>query len=392
MRRHEKEGMSTLGAIGIGMLTMYLLDPEQGRRRRAVAMDKLRSTGGRVTHLADVASRDTMNRGRGLAASVRSRLTREHDVTPHKLEERVRSRIGRAISNPRAIRVQAVADGRVSLSGPILADDVNALMSAVWAVRGVTSIEDHLEVHQEPGSISALQGAPRAARRNRWMVKNWPPSLRLLAGTAGVAAAAASLSRGRFVGLLGALAGGALVARSVANQSLSQMAGLSGQSVHIDKEMFIAAPPERVYEFWCHQENFPQFMRNVQDVHPTGTDQWHWKVSGPFRTVEWDSEIVEREENRRLVWRSLPGASVQSEGRVDFQPDGDGTRLRVSMSYTPTAGAVGHVIARVLGRDAKTQMDEDLMRVKSFLETGTLAHDAAARRAGPTAEEAARLH
>jgi uncharacterized membrane protein len=391
MNRNLNEALTVIGAAGLGMLAMYLFDPEAGKRRRAVATDKIHSAGLNMAHMADVASRDSVNRSRGLFAGLRSRVTPERELSGRRIEERVRARMGRAVSNADALRVQADDDGTVALEGPVLAGEVSQLMAAVWAVHGVKKVDDHLQVHEEPGNVSALQGS-EAARPSRLAVDNWPPSVRMLAGSAGIAAAALSVSRGRAIGLLGALLGGALLSRSIENQSLRAMRGLSGaHSVHIDKEMFIAAPPEQVFDFWCHQEDFPRYMRNVQDVHAAGENRWHWKVAGPLRPVEWDAEIVEREENRRLAWRSVPGAAVESEGRVDFEPDGNGTRLRVSMSYAPAAGAAGHLFARLFGKDAKTEMDEDLMRVKSFLETGTPAGIA---HAAPTAgtEEASRLH
>lgn len=394
--RHEtssraSDALTVIGAAGLGMLTMYLIDPDSGRRRRARMADKLRSRGLDLRRMADVASRDGINRGRGLMSGWRSRLEAGQPISGQQLRERVRARIGRVVSNSHAIDVRASEDGTVVLSGPILASEVGKLMVTAWAVRGVKKVDNRLDVHEAPGSVSALQGT-EAARRRRAGMENWPPSVRVLAASAGLAAAALSASRGRALGLLGAMAGGALLARSVANQRLGEITGLSGtHSVHLDKEMFIAAPPEQVFEFWCHPEKFPQFMRNVQEVQAAGEDRWHWKVSGPFRPVEWDAQIVEREENRRLVWRSVPGASVESEGRVDFEPAGEGTRIRVAMSYTPTAGAVGHLLARLLGRDAKTELDEDLMRVKSFFETGRPAHDAFAARAA-RAEHGQHLH
>ena len=47
------------------------------------------------------------------------------------------------------------------------------------------------------------------------------------------------------------------------------------------------------------------------------------------------------------------------------------------LSYNPPAGAVGHAIAKAFGADPKSEMDEDLLRMKSLLETGKLPHDAA---------------
>lgn len=391
MRNHVSRVMSGIRGFSLGMLAMYLFDPDVGRRRRALVIDQFASTRNRLTHFADTAYRDAVNRSYGVAARLRPGTERRQPVTAHQIEERVRARIGRVVRNSHALRVQARDDGTVVLSGPVLASEVNRLMSAVWSVRGVTGIEDQMQVHEQPGNVSALQGAlAHEGRRGAGMAENWPPSIRLLAGITGGALALTGLSRNRSFGLVKALLGGALVTRALSNRSLGEVAGMSGaRSVHIDKEMFIAAPPERVFDFWQHQENFPQFMRNVEEVRPTGEDCWHWKVAGPFGPVEWDARITERELNRRLAWHTVPGAPVESEGHVDFEPAGEGTRLRVSMDYAPAAGAIGHAAARLLGRDAKTEMDEDLMRVKSFLETGVAARDSAAGRA---AEHAQRFH
>jgi len=40
------------------------------------------------------------------------------------------------------------------------------------------------------------------------------------------------------------------------------------------------------------------------------------------------------------------------------------------MSYAPPAGVLGHGIARMLGADPQRQMDDDLARMKAFIERG----------------------
>jgi uncharacterized membrane protein len=55
------------------------------------------------------------------------------------------------------------------------------------------------------------------------------------------------------------------------------------------------------------------------------------------------------------------------------------------MSYTPPAGVVGHAVAKLLGSDPKSQLDQDLMRLKSTLETGKAPRDAAAKQDETTA-------
>jgi uncharacterized membrane protein len=49
------------------------------------------------------------------------------------------------------------------------------------------------------------------------------------------------------------------------------------------------------------------------------------------------------------------------------------------MSYSPPAGVLGHVVAKLFGADPKTELDEDLLRMKTFLETGKAPCDAAAK-------------
>lgn len=48
------------------------------------------------------------------------------------------------------------------------------------------------------------------------------------------------------------------------------------------------------------------------------------------------------------------------------------------MSYNPPAGAIGHVVASLFGADPKSEMDADLARMKTLIETGIRPHDAAA--------------
>ena len=73
---------------------------------------------------------------------------------------RVRSELGRVVSHPRAIHV-AARDGVVTLTGPILAHEVEPLVAAVASVRGVRDVQHLLDVHDHPGRFPALQGGDR---------------------------------------------------------------------------------------------------------------------------------------------------------------------------------------------------------------------------------------
>jgi uncharacterized membrane protein len=86
------------------------------------------------------------------------------------------------------------------------------------------------------------------------------------------------------------------------------------------------------------------------------------------------------EPNKLIAWRTLPGSAVEHAGLLRFEPTEGGTRVFVTMNYTPPAGALGHAVARLFGADPKSELDDDLMRMKVFLETGRRAHDASAAR------------
>ncbi len=60
--------VSMLAGAGIGAGLMYLLDPQMGRRRRALARDRAVSLAHRAQDAADVVGRDMRNRAHGLAA------------------------------------------------------------------------------------------------------------------------------------------------------------------------------------------------------------------------------------------------------------------------------------------------------------------------------------
>ena len=111
-----------------------------------------------------------------------------------------------------------------------------------------------------------------------------------------------------------------------------------------------------------------------------GRRRSHWVVQGPAGTqFEFDSMLTEQVKGRRLAWRSEPGAEIQNSGMVRFEPYRGGTLVTVRLSYTPPAGMLGHGLATLLGSDPKRQMDDDLARMKHFVERGAIPHDAARR-------------
>jgi uncharacterized membrane protein len=368
-----------LGAFGMGVALMYFLDPGRGARRRALVRDKIVHGLHKTEDAAETTARDLRNRTHGLAAQVRGRFDRE-EVDEDVLVARVRAAMGRAVSHPSSIAVTAAA-GRVTLSGPILAREVDEFLSSVRAVRGVEDVVNQLEVHERADDVPGLQGG--TARRGdefELLQENWTPVARVLVGATGSALALAGTRRRDALGAALSLVGLALLSRSATNTELRRLLGGGGRRGRdVQKAINIAAPLDTVFAFFTNYDNFPRFMSHVREVRDAGDGRSHWKVDGPAGVpVEWDAVITRLEPNEVLAWKSVPGSVIKSAGVIRFAQNEDGTtRVDLKMTYNPPAGAIGHAASKLLRADPKKQLDDDLARAKTFLETGTPAHDAA---------------
>jgi len=374
-------GTGTLAGLGIGAGLMYFFDPQMGNRRRALLRDRLVSLSNDLNDGLTVAIRDATHRIQGLMAETRS-LVSEDAPTKEQLQARVRSTMGRHVSHPSAIEVLVPEDGYVVLRGPILEHEIEDLLEAVSSVRGVCSIENRLEAHSSPGDVPALQGGTsRPGARREWMQTNWSPATRLFAGAIGTGLMLNCSRNFNFSNALLGTLGFGLFVRAAVNQEMGRMLGIAGgqRAVDFQKTITIAAPLDEVYRMWTHYEVFPRFMTNVRNIDDLGGGRSRWTVAGPLGTeVEWIAVVTKQIPNEIFAWKTEPGSPVAHSGIIHFQPTEDGsTRIHVRMSYAPPAGVAGHVVASLFGADPQTEMDQDLMRMKSFFETGNLPRDAA---------------
>lgn len=174
--------LAAIGALALGAGAMYYLDPEQGRRRRALISDKYNSATHHTRETLEAQRTRAADHAHGWLARARHTFSRA-PVTDEQLNGRIRARLGRLVSYPHGIETQ-VSLGRVTLRGAVLSAEVNTLMSAIWSMRGVTGVDNQLSVHDEPGNVPGLQGKPREARRGRYRVqaRNAASALAVLGG------------------------------------------------------------------------------------------------------------------------------------------------------------------------------------------------------------------
>ncbi|HEY8607719.1 MAG TPA: hypothetical protein VIM12_11460 [Noviherbaspirillum sp.] len=214
-----------MGGVAAGLLAMYFGDRVQGKGRRAVAVDRLRSAVARSGDAMGTASRDLGNRLKGLQVRTRramsgNKVTVDDDI----LVARVRQRIGRAVSHPRAVVVTAQR-GSVTLSGPVLAREKLHLLSEVKKVLGVLHVEDGLTVHEQEDGIPGLQGGRPRTGSGR---ADWPPAWRAAAVAAGGTLAAFGLSGRSPARVLSGLAGIGMMARGIGSSTWRRLAAVAG--------------------------------------------------------------------------------------------------------------------------------------------------------------------
>jgi hypothetical protein len=226
----QKEGTVSkkgfVAAIGLGSGLMFFLDPDRGKRRRAMVRDRAAHLARQTSRYADKTMRDVANRTHGLAVEAQS-LLRHEPIPDEILEARIQTRIGRLVSRPHHVQV-IVSSGRVTLEGTVLPNEMVRLVAGIATMRGVVGVTNHLH----PFGVESHGPTPAGeALSNGFSIpETWPPATRFAAGVAGGMAAAAGLWMGGNRGVIAAMltmSGTSLLARSVSNQRLTRLAGLT---------------------------------------------------------------------------------------------------------------------------------------------------------------------
>lgn len=242
---------------------------------------------------------------------------------------------------------------------------------------------DHMDI-EFPGDVRerALERGQNINEAERWTSM-----------AAGAALAAYGLSRRRGSGWMLAALGGALLQRgytgychvynalgmnSAGHRSDTRRALGGRAGVHVDESVTINRPIEELYRFWRNLENLPRFMRHLESVERVTDTLSRWRAKGPAgTTVEWNAEIINEVPNQVIGWKSIEDSDVVSAGSVKFDEAGAGrgTRVRVHLQYSPPGGKAGAALAKLFGRDAATEIREDLRRFKQLIETGEIARN-----------------
>ena len=105
---------------------------------------------------------------------------RDDKVSDVRLIERVRAKLARVSSHPRAIDVLA-HDGEITLRGPVIASEMDRIEAVVASVRGVRRVIDELDPHESSDGIPSLLGEEQLARSTGVVrQRRWAPAGRAL--------------------------------------------------------------------------------------------------------------------------------------------------------------------------------------------------------------------
>jgi CBS domain-containing protein len=183
--RARANRLAFLGGLGFGSaaacLLVYFADPRLGRRRRALAGAKLAHVGRSGRRGVGKAGRSVANHTRGLWARILAGI-RAEQAADEVVEQRVRAALGRLSRHVSSIEV-AVADGEVTLLGPILEREHRRVLRATRRVRGVRLVRDRMDRHLH-ADVTGLKGEgangqkPASQRHCADFMKTNPQSVR----------------------------------------------------------------------------------------------------------------------------------------------------------------------------------------------------------------------
>lgn len=148
-----------------------------------------------------------------------------------------------------------------------------------------------------------------------------------------------------------------------------------GSNVNIRTHVIVNKPRSEVYAFWRRLENWPLFMRHLENVDELDNNTSAWRLRLPgMGEVRWEARIVKEEKDTELSWHSVPDAPIESTAKINFSDTpGNATRIDVMLSYRAPEGAIGERISRLLTPAFREKVGEDIRNFKHYFENVGIA-------------------
>jgi uncharacterized membrane protein len=199
-----------------------------------------------------------------------------------------------------------------------LGEQLQGLASAM-ADRGVSVVTDRLD-----GLTDKMSGSTGKAVKN--MAKG---------DSAPKAALKAGIETVKDSGLKGASTIKDKVSEAVGGDNGGDKGKDKMKFINIVEELDLPVPRAVAYRAWTRFEEFPSFMKKVENVEQQEHQTVEWKAQIFWFHRSWTAEIVDQVPNERIVWRSK-GEKGYVDGAVTFHElTPDLTRMMVNLEYYP---------------------------------------------------------
>ncbi len=134
----------------------------------------------------------------------------------------------------------------------------------------------------------------------------------------------------------------------------------------IEKTVEIKAPVEKVYAFCSDIDGYTRFMKGAKEIKTTGEKTAHWKMEMVGRTMEFDTEMTEVIENKKIAWKSL--GDFVAKGSWGFEPTAQGTEVQMVMDYE-IPGVLGKIFDKIkVSKETEKDMESSLQKMKQLIE------------------------
>jgi uncharacterized membrane protein len=141
----------------------------------------------------------------------------------------------------------------------------------------------------------------------------------------------------------------------------------------IEKLIDIKATPEKVFNYIKDLEKQPEWMPSIKSHKITSERKegkgitTHCITEPGGRKVEWDAEVIEWEENKKLAWECKP--PLKNKGRFTLEPTSEGTNFMIEMEYELPYSVIGKIIDKVkVHKQMEGEIEEGLKNLKTVLE------------------------
>jgi len=127
--------------------------------------------------------------------------------------------------------------------------------------------------------------------------------------------------------------------------------------VNIVEQIDVGVPVSVAYNQWTQFEDFPSFMKKVEDVEQTSDEETDWKAQIFLSHRSWHAEIIDQVPDQHIVWRSR-GQKGHVDGAVTFHEIAPHlTRILLVLQYHPQ-GFFEHTgnLWRAQGRRARLEL------------------------------------